>query len=65
MKEHRQLVNDTRKKIKEEIRKHAGASHNGEPNWTHLKAGLRDSIGAFLFQKTERRPMILPVIVEV
>jgi ribonuclease J len=65
IKEHQQLVNDTRKKIRQVIEKQSGQSHNGEPNWTHLKANLRDAIGQFLFQKTERRPMVLPVIVEV
>jgi ribonuclease J len=65
MKEQRQLIHDTRKKIKEVIQKQHGQQNGGEPNWSHLKANLRDSIGAFLFQKTERRPMILPVIVEV
>lgn len=65
MKEQRQLIHDTRTKIKEVIQKQHGKQNGGEPNWSHLKANLRDSIGAFLFQKTERRPMILPVIVEV
>ncbi len=63
IKEHQQLVKDTRTKIKDIIRKQTGK--RGEPNWTHLKANLRDDIGQFLFQKTERRPMVLPVIVEV
>lgn len=65
IKEQQQLVKDTRRKIQEVILKQAGPRHGGEPNWTHLKANLRDAIGQFLFQKTERRPMVLPVIVEV
>ncbi len=65
MKEHQQLIHDTRKKIKDIIQKQAGVKHGGEPNWSHLKSGIRDGIGQFLFQKTERRPMVLPVIVEV
>lgn len=64
IKEHQQLVNDTRHKIRQVIEKQSGHQH-GEPNWTHLKATLRDAIGQFLFQKTERRPMVLPIIVEV
>lgn len=65
IKEQQQLVKDTRRKIVEVIEKQAGPRHGGEPNWTHLKSNLRDTIGQFLFQKTERRPMVLPVIVEV
>ena len=30
-----------------------------------LKEQIRNQVGLFLFQKTERRPMILPVVVEV
>ncbi len=63
IKEHQQLVTDTRQKVRQIIEKQI-AGHQ-EPNWTHLKASLRDGLGQFLFQKTERRPMILPVIVEV
>ena len=65
MKEQQQLVRDTRHKIREIVQRQSGKGHGGEPNWPHLKASLRDDIGLFLFQRTERRPMILPVIVEV
>ncbi|HVZ11201.1 MAG TPA: hypothetical protein VG941_02210 [Candidatus Paceibacterota bacterium] len=34
-------------------------------NDTYLKDELRNQLGLFLFQKTERRPMVLPVIIEV
>lgn len=34
-------------------------------NWTHVKDNLRERIGQFLFQKTKRRPMVLPVVIEV
>jgi ribonuclease J len=64
-KEQQQLMNDTRAQVRMIIEKQSGQRHGGEPNWSHLKDTLRDSIGQFLFQKTERRPMILPVIVEV
>ncbi|MEK7115206.1 MAG: hypothetical protein AAB847_02515, partial [Patescibacteria group bacterium] len=31
----------------------------------YLKSVIRDQIGQFLYQKTKRRPMILPVVIEV
>lgn len=65
MKEQKQLMNDIKGQIRMTIEKQAGKNHGGEPNWTHLKSNLRDSIGQFLFQRTERRPMVLPVIIEV
>lgn len=64
MKEHQQLVKDTRKQIKHVIGKHVG-KQRGAPNWKLIKDGLRDDVGQFLFQRTERRPMVLPVIIEV
>jgi len=65
MKEQQQLVRDTRAEIKKIIQQQSGKKHGGEPNWSHLKSTLRDGVGQFLFQKTERHPMVLPVIVEV
>jgi ribonuclease J len=64
MKDHPQLIKDACLQVRHIIEKQTGKDQ-GEPNWTHLKATLRDGVGEFLFQKTERRPMILPVIVEV
>jgi len=34
-------------------------------DWASLKNGLRDSLSKYLFEKTRRRPMILPIIQEV
>ena len=54
------------REVKHEIRK--SIEHNGktgEPNWANLRQQIRDEVGEYLFQKTQRRPMILPVIIEV
>lgn len=34
-------------------------------NWTTIKTRLKNDIGSFLYSKTKRRPMILPIIMEV
>jgi ribonuclease J len=34
-------------------------------NEAYIKNNLRDQLGEFLFQKTQRRPMILPVLISV
>jgi ribonuclease J len=33
--------------------------------WASLKTGVRDALGRFLYEQTRRRPMILPIIMEV
>ena len=65
MQDHPQLIKDTREQIRLVIAKHLSKQHSTEQNWAHVKEAVRDDIGTYLFQKTERRPMVLPVIVEV
>jgi ribonuclease J len=38
---------------------------NNSTEWSALKTAVRDSLGRFLFEKTRRRPMIIPIIMEV
>ena len=38
---------------------------NGETEWNQMKTEVKDSLSKFLFQRTKRRPMILPVIMNV
>ena len=38
---------------------------NNNTEWSALKTAIRDSLGRFLFEKTRRRPMIIPIIMEV
>lgn len=53
------------REVKHEIRKMIESSSGGEANYADLRQQIRDSVGEYLFQKTQRRPMILPVIIEV
>ncbi len=34
-------------------------------NWEQIKRMVREELGEFLFQKTQRRPMIIPVVIEI
>ncbi len=62
MKDNRDLINDTRNLI----RKVASSNDPLSPaDPDYIKTQIRDEVGKFLFQKTERRPMILPVLMEV
>ncbi len=62
-KESQDLMNQTKHLIKDIIKKTISKDHT--TNWAYVKDNLRDKIGNFLFKETQRRPMILPFIVEV
>jgi len=63
LRESKDLLKETRRKTVDIIDKTVSA--NGAVNWSHIKEEIRNKIGDFLFSKTERRPMILPVVIEV
>lgn len=37
----------------------------GITDWSRIKASIKDSLGDFVWKKTKRRPMIIPIIQEV
>ena len=55
------LLDDVRAQVK---KKFAGVK-NKPGDWNFFKNKIRDDIGDYLFDKTERRPMVLPVVIEV
>lgn len=63
MKGSSELIKATKEKVKEIVKEKTGKESN--TNWAYLRDNLRDDIGQFLYTKTERRPMVLPVIIEV
>jgi ribonuclease J len=63
LRESKDLLAQTRRKVIEIVDKSNG--HNGAVNWVYVKDEIRNKIGDFLHTKTERRPMILPVVIEV
>ncbi len=63
LRESKNLLFEARKKTIEIINR-AGGKAKGA-NWLYVKEEIRDKLGDFLFAKTHRRPMVLPVIIEV
>jgi len=63
LKESKDLLKETRKKVITIVNHSVGSG--GVVNWVYVKDEIRDKIGQFLFSKTKRRPMILPVVIEV
>lgn len=62
LKENKELIEDLRHRVKKII-------HDSDPlSWADtndIKNKIRDYVGQFLFSKTEKRPMVLPVVIEV
>ncbi|MEP7162306.1 MAG: ribonuclease J [Candidatus Moraniibacteriota bacterium] len=63
VKENFDLVNETKQKVQDVIRKYT--SRDTSLDWETVKNQIREVVGQFLFSKTERRPMVLPVVIEV
>ena len=62
LKENKEMVEEIRKKIKGLIGR---IPRFQSLESDYLKGLLRDQIGQFVYNKTKRRPMILPVVIEV
>lgn len=63
LRESKELLRDVRKRI---IRLVEGITTSQHPaNFTFVKNQIREDLGKFLFQRTRRRPMVLPVVIEV
>ena len=63
LKESKALLKETRKEVIKIVDKATGPGKI--INWVYIKDEIRNKIGAFLFKKTKRRPMVLPVVIEV
>lgn len=65
MRENEQLVHKARAEIKKIFARHTPDRSGPKADWSLVKQKLRDEIGEFLFAETERRPMVIPVVIEV
>ena len=62
MKENKKLITQARQVIKKAV-VDSDPKSAADPDF--IKSNVRDALGKFLFKKTERRPMIMPVMMEV
>jgi ribonuclease J len=62
LKENQDVIEETRKRIRGLLTR-LPSYRELEPDY--IKTLIRDQIGQFLYTKTRRRPMILPVIIEI
>lgn len=62
VRESEKLIDDAKEKIKEAL---SFCSKKNITEWAAIKSQIRDKLGKHLYEKTGRRPMILPIIMEV
>lgn len=57
-----ELINQARQEVKRLFARH---SQRRPLDWEFVKRSIRDELGEFLFRETQRRPMIIPVVIQV
>ena len=62
VRESENLMDDIKRLVKDEIRK---CEERKIKDWSTIKSSLRDSLRDYVYQKTKRNPMILPIIMEL
>jgi ribonuclease J len=62
VRESEDLIDGAKLVVREALKK---CEENNVREWATLKSAIKDSLRGYLFEKTKRRPMILPIIMEV
>ena len=62
VRESENLMEDVKKVIRDEVR---NFEEQGIRDWSTIKSTLKDNLRDYIFQRTKRNPMILPIIMEV
>ncbi len=62
MKENRELIESTRMKVKKLVKDHDSRTSADDD---YIKNKIRNDVGQYLFSRTKRRPMVLPVVIKV
>jgi ribonuclease J len=57
-----ELMDEARKVVKDTI---SSLVSRPTPDWTTIKSDVKTALNKYLYEKTKRRPMILPVVVEI
>jgi ribonuclease J len=62
VRESEQLMEEAKERVKQALER---CESGGITEWATIKSNIRDTLGKYLYEKTRRRPMILPIIMEV
>jgi ribonuclease J len=61
VRESEHLMEEARERVRQALEKGEG---QGVTEWAAIKNSVRDALGKFLFERTRRRPMIIPIVME-
>lgn len=61
IRESEDLIEEARDKVQQTLER---CSQDGVIEWATLKSAIRDTLGKYLYEKTRRRPMVLPIIMD-
>ena len=62
VRESENLMDEVKKVVREEVRK---CEERRIKDWATIKSSVKDTLGDYIFTKTKRNPMILPIIMDV
>ncbi|PFG12797.1 ribonuclease J1 [Bacillus sp. es.036] len=62
MRESGDLINDAQELLSKHL---SGVMEKRTSQWSEIKNEITDTLAPFLYEKTKRRPMILPIIMEI
>jgi len=62
VRESEELMDEAKLKVRQTLEK---CELNNITEWATIKSSVRDTLGKYLYEKTRRRPMILPIIMDV
>jgi ribonuclease J len=65
MRENEKLVASARAEVKRAVESMGKENGGGNGNHQNLKVKLRENIGDFLYNETQRRPLVVPVVIEI
>ncbi len=63
MRDAEDLIEQARVQVLQSFGTHAQNGHRAD--WTYVKGKIKDTLSDFLYERTKRRPMVLPVVMEV
>lgn len=62
VRESEKLMEEAKERVKNALDK---CNEQGPLEWGTIKSQVREALGKFLYEKTRRRPMVLPIIMEI